>query len=223
MPDLTKRTTSFSVLAAMLLPFAALGHQPRFVTQDQVVEIKNPEVSQAFYGILNGRPASYRIVSNEPFDLYVSLLVPDVKGVAKDVSSKIKHTRADGGTAVFVMDGNTSAWAPFHEPFANDDYFQGPEFKKSAAPPGTYEIFIHRPDNVGRYVLVVGQAESFPPGEALQAVWLIPQLKLQFFDKPFYLIFWSRIGVFLFVAAACSTAALAGLAFAVRKLFRKKV
>ena len=223
MPDLTKRATSFSVLAAMLLPFAALAHQPRFVTQDQVVEIENPEVSQAFYGIMKGRSASYRIVRNEPFDLYVSLLVPDVKGIAKDVSAEIRHTRADGGTSVFVMDGSTSAWVPFHEPFANDDYFQGPEFKKYAAPPGTYEIHIRRPGNVGRYVFVIGQAESFPPGEALKAVWLIPQLKVRFFDKPFYLIFWSRIGFFLFVAAAGSTAVMAGLASVVRKRFRKKL
>lgn len=223
MPDFTKRAMSFSVFGALLLTFAALAHQPRFVTQDKVVEIDNPEVSQAYYGILNGSPATYRIVRNEPFDLYVSLLVPDVKGVAKDVSAKIKHARADGGTSVFVMDGCTSAWAPFHEPFANDDYFQGPEFKKNAAPPGTYELNIRRPGNVGRYVFVIGQAESFPPGEALKAVWLIPQLKMRFFDKPFYLIFWSKIGLFLLAAAACSTAVMAGLASAGRKLFRKKL
>lgn len=97
MPDFMERTTPFSVAAALLLPLSALAHQPRLVTQDRVVEIKNPEVSQAFYGVMKGVPAHYRIVSGEPFDLYVRLLVPDVKGVAKDVSAEIKHTRADGG------------------------------------------------------------------------------------------------------------------------------
>mgnify|MGYP001204036242 CR=1 FL=1 len=221
MPDLMRKMTSSAVVAAMFLSLSALAHQPRFVTREMLVEIKNPEVSQAFYGTMNGGPAHYRIVSTEPFELYASLLVPDVKGMAKDVSAEIKCTRADGVTDVFVMDGRKSDWMPFHEKFANDDYFQGPEFKKSAAPAGTYDIKICRPNNVGRYVFVVGQAEAFPPGEALKAVWLIPQLKMKFFDKPFYLIFWSRIGFCLFSAAAVLIAAMVGLVIAFRKIFWK--
>ncbi len=219
MPDLMSATTSFAFVAAMFLTLSTLAHQPRFVTRDMVVEIENPEVSQAFYGTLNGGPAHYRIVSTEPFDLYVSLLVPDVKDIAKDVSAEIKHTRAEGGTDVFVLDGSISDWLPFHERFANDDYFQGPEFKKKAVPVGTYDIKIHRPNNVGRYVFVVGQAEAFPLSQALKAVWMIPQLKLKFFDKPFYLIFWSRIGLYLFSAAMVLIAVIVGLVIAVRKLF----
>ncbi len=222
MPDFKKKTTPFAVVTALLLPLSAPAHQPRFITQDRVVEIKNPEVSQAFYGIMNGVPAHFMIVSGEPFDLYVSLLVPDVKGVAKDISAEITHTRTDGGTAVFVMDGSKSDWTPFHEKYANDKYFQGPEFKKIAAPAGTYDIKIHRSENVGRYVFVVGQAESFPPGEALKAVWLIPQLKLKFFDKPFYLIFWSKIGFYLFSVAVVSITLIVGFVFAVKKIYFKK-
>ncbi|MEI8009427.1 MAG: hypothetical protein WCI00_09025 [bacterium] len=55
------------------------AHQPRLVFNQpigQVVNIKNPEVSQAFYGILSGQEDVYQIVSNTGFLLYIDIVVP---------------------------------------------------------------------------------------------------------------------------------------------------
>jgi hypothetical protein len=50
----------------------------------QVVNIQNPEISQAFYGILSGQQDVYQIVSDTGFLLYVNLVVPDISGSRTD-------------------------------------------------------------------------------------------------------------------------------------------
>jgi len=67
---------------------ASFAHQPRIVSEE-MTQIENPEVSQAFYTELKGEPDYYQIESEEPFKLYVEILVPDLEGIDKDVSVEI--------------------------------------------------------------------------------------------------------------------------------------
>lgn len=53
------------------------------------------------------------------------------------------------------------------------------------------------PDNLGKYVLVGGEKESFPPGEMARTLAVIPKLKKGYFDKPAWTAYLNRVGLFL--------------------------
>ena len=86
-----------------------------------MVNIQNPEVSQAFYGILSGQEDVYQIVSDTGFLLYVNLVVPNISGHTTDFTVDI----IEGTSAVYTrLDGKVFTWTDFFEPFAGDAYFQ---------------------------------------------------------------------------------------------------
>ena len=77
----------FLPMFAFLLIGFTFAHQPRLVFDQpigQITNIKNPEVSQAFYGILSGQDDVYQIVSDTWFLLYVNLVVPKMYGSRTD-------------------------------------------------------------------------------------------------------------------------------------------
>jgi hypothetical protein len=179
-------------LAMVLVPSAAYAHQPRIVEGSGPVEVMNPEVSQAFYGRLNGSPAEFHISSDRDFRLYVGLLVPDVPGAIKAMSADVTRITSGGEQRIALLDGTTYTWTQFYEPFGQDNYFWGPEFsapdsKKAVAlkgrtePAGAYTISVFNGKNQGAYVLVVGDEESFPLKEMIHAAIVIPRIKAEFF------------------------------------------
>jgi len=70
------------LLAAFLLPTVTFAHQPRIVNENATV-VTLPEVSNAHYGTLDGKPAVYFIRAEKAFVLYVGVLVPDIAGQKK--------------------------------------------------------------------------------------------------------------------------------------------
>jgi hypothetical protein len=169
-----------SLLAfAWLLPLATDAHQPKFVAEQSAVAVEAPEVSKAYYGTLNGRPATYTIDSDEPFDLYAGLTVPVGPQAETDFMLEVI---APNDETLFSA-GREEPWPIFHEEFANDDYYEGPEFRLPAAPAGLYVIRVGSPDNRGQYVLAVGEKEVFAPSDVVSALRVIPQLKTDFFGK----------------------------------------
>ena len=198
----------------------AYAHNPRVVEAGAVTNIENPEISQAFYGTLSGKPQAYFIKLSEPFKLYAGLLVPDVSGATKDFSAEIiqigkfiDDTGQDastdqattfGGkkTTLFKLDGTQMDWKRFYEEFGNDWYWQGPETALMDAavtpsPAGLYEIKVSNPSNQGKYVLVVGTKEKWPPGEIWNTLLTMPHVKTFFGESPFT-SFSNRIGLFIF-------------------------
>jgi len=185
---------TFYILALMFfIPGCTFAHQPRIVT-DNFVEISNPEVSQAFYGELNGSPVEYQIQSSKDFDLYVGLLVPDISSVKKDLIIEISRIKNDKKEILDVLDGSKFEWTPFYEEYAGDNYLWGPEYKDlnslrenglkgRLVPAGDYRIKVYSPSNSGKYSLVTGYLESFPIKEMLNALIIVPQLKLNFFNE----------------------------------------
>ena len=157
-----------------------------------MTDIKNPETSQAFYGELAGAPQTFRIISGTDFRLYIGILVPDVPNVKKDISAEIDRVTPSGTEQIATLDGNNFDWTPFYEEFGKDNYFWGPEFKADdskkggpikglTVPAGTYIIKISSPDNAGKYSMAIGDIESFPASEMINAALLLPYLKSQFF------------------------------------------
>lgn len=178
------------ILASLVFSFTAVdnaqAHQPRYVKDDQLTVIKNPEISQAFYGELKSRPAYYLIDLKEERNLFFQILTPDLPGAREDLTVTIDYASALGLPAVSFakIDPASAVWKKYYEEFAGDNYLEGPSVKKSGAP-GYYFIKITSPDNSGKYVLVAGEKEEFPPLEMVKALITIPQLKKDFFQEPF--------------------------------------
>jgi hypothetical protein len=185
------------LLSIFFAGISASAHQPRLVGGETDITVENPGVSQAFYGTLIGSPVNYHISSPVPFRLYVSLLVPDIEGVDKDISAAISKEGADGPyTDLSFLDGTQHEWTRYFEDFAGDYYWQGPE-KTIDAEAGEYTVMVFSQDNQGKYVFVVGEKESFPLSEMIRTIGVLPSLKMDFFGKPWYLAFYNLTGLFL--------------------------
>jgi len=189
-----KKIISLAIISLFLMSInIASAHQPKLINNDAIF-VKNPEVSQAFYAELKGNSHLYTIESETSFKLYVGLLVPDIHGVEKDFSALISKEENDDFEV--LLDGNTHEWTPYYEEHAGDDYFTGPALQAEDSDPalhpkgleveaGKYTIKVFSPDNLGKYVLVVGDQESFPLKEIVKTIIEIPKIKSYFNKSPF--------------------------------------
>lgn len=172
-----KKTLAITICILFISAGAVVfAHQPRLVESNFTL-IENPEVSQAFYGELEGEPDIYQIQTETPIRLYVGILVPDVENIGKDVSVEISKDNK----FYYLLDGVNFEWQSYYEEFAGDKYFKGSEFSADEEA-GIYTLKVFSPDNQGKYVLVVGEKEEFPLNEILNTFVSLPRLKM-FFDK----------------------------------------
>ena len=185
---------------------AAFAHQPRFVSDQPSIVVRDPEISQAFYARLAGNPQAYHIRSEAPLRLYVNLLVPDIAGSETDYEAVI--FRETGGETELLarLEGKAHSWRPFFEPFGGDRYLIGPEYDEQVQA-GAYAVVVTSSDNIGKYVLAVGKIEKFPPKAMVRTLVALPRLK-RYFGKSPLTAYFNLSGVFLLV----SIGAVAGLA-----------
>ena len=185
------------VAVATLLLAAGLvsAHQPRFPSAGTTL-VKKPEISQAYYAELKGAPDFYCIDSEDSFRLYVQLVVPDIPGVEKDYVADITFGQDTTERHLAQLRGDSAEWTSFFDPFGGDNYFQGPEYETPVTG-GSYHIKVSSPDNLGKYLLVVGTKESFPPAEIARVTCLLPSLKRNYFGKPACCAYWNYTGLFL--------------------------
>ncbi len=176
----------------------AFAHQPRLesanTTIDNPIVVKNPEISQAFYGQLNGNPSYYKIQNNASFRLCVNILVPDIPGASSQLIS-VQITDSSGKT-IGLLDAKNSTWTPYFEEFGGDYYLKGPEFNQTQ-PGGTYYIKVFNDNNQGRYSLAIGDIESFPPAETISTLFLLPLIKAELFKVPVAELFIQFLGLIL--------------------------
>lgn len=182
------------LLTGLIITSPALAHNPRIVdNQGDIISILNPDISQAFYGELNGDSALFSINLEKDQDVYFGILVPDLPNIQKDKSVVVVAK-----DQIFVnLDGESFNWTKFHEEFANDNYFTGPEEKVNLKT-GEYLIVVSSPNNLGKYVLVVGEKESFTLKEIWNTIITLPTLKKDFFLKSSFFAFTNKIGLFIF-------------------------
>ena len=200
-----KKTMLFLLVFLTWIGFT-FAHQPRLVfTQQagQIIQIHNPEISQAFYGILSGQEDIYKIVSDTGFLLYVNLVVPNISGNRTDFTVDI----IEDNPAVYTrMDGKAFSRTKFFEPYAGDRYLQWPSIEKHVGS-GVYTIRVSNPNNQWKYSLAIGKIESFPLNETIHTYKVLPELKMVFFEKPRYTIYrnivwWSLLWVIVAVVLA---------------------
>jgi hypothetical protein len=161
------------------------AHVPNLVEQatpKDIVTIEDPTLSQAFYGEMRGFPHTYEIRATEPFYLFTKILIPDLEGSGNNVSGIIIKEPENGGrvTEITRLRAKEAAWESEYEPFGGDSYRNGPTFEKELEA-GTYRIEVHTPDNVEKYVLVVGTREEMSIGY-FETVRRIAEVK-EFFGK----------------------------------------
>jgi len=190
------------LLFFLFLSGAAFAHQPRFVGYTDTIEVSKPEISQAFYAELCGRPQTYVIRSEVSLRLYVNILVPDIRGIETDYEAVISRSTEAGDEILARLDGLSYDWRPFFEPFGGDRYKLGPEYDEDA-PAGTYTVVVSSPDNHGKYALAVGKVEKFPPGEMIRTIGALPKLK-SYFGKSPLTAFFNLSGAFLVLVAGAA-------------------
>ena len=218
-------------------------HQPRIVEGKDVTPVENPEVSQAFYGELQGEPVYYQIVSEDSFKLYVGILVPDLEDIGKDVSVEItkEHVyvqeEAEGEPKQeekdmhLLLDGTDHEWTRWYEPFGGDWYWEGPELRGN--PPeeelpegvvvggGTYTLKVFSPDNEGKYVLAVGEREEFPVGEMIQTLFTLPKLKAEFFERSPWSAYYNLVGLFLLIGIGIIVGIIVAIVLVTKRTLRR--
>jgi hypothetical protein len=228
------RTISKISIAVFLLvlPFVVMAHQPKMVEDKNTIQVENPENSQAFYSILDSGPQIYEIKSDTPFVLYINFLAPKIKNATttKDFSAFIYQRGEYGPNLLDTLIGPKFQWTEFHEPFANDDYFKGPEFKQEVNA-GKYFIkivsschsdFGPTSQDCGpeKYILVVGEKEKFSFGDIIETLRVLPQEK-KFFNKSVFNVLAGLLGLYFLLAVVIIIVIGTGIWLAIR-FFRNR-
>jgi hypothetical protein len=148
-----------------------------------VITIDDATLSQAFYGEMKGFPHTFQIVAKEPFELFTHILVPDIETSKNNISGIIIKEPNGAGrvTEVTRLLAKDSAWNSEYEPFGGDSYREGPQFE-TTLPAGVYRVEVHTPDNLEKYVLVIGKREEMTIGY-FELIGRLVEIKT-FFGKP---------------------------------------
>lgn len=186
------------VLGLVFTAQNVLAHNPRLVFQQAtgtVTTIEKPEVSQAFYGLLRGEVEVYNFKLDNAQDFYFSLLAPNVTKAKTDFTARLTGVDIDGKEVWQVLAGKKD-WPKYYEEFAGDNYLKGPE-KTIYLKAGDYKISVGNPGNIGKYVLVVGTKEAWPPAEIINTLSVLPSLKKDFFETSPWKAYNNRVGLFV--------------------------
>jgi len=161
----------------------SLAHIPEIVLDDrdfmrEPIIVKDPEISYEFYGKLQGSPQVYKIESDKPFHLYVSLLVPYV---GQEGTSDIEfHIWKDSEKIVMMHDYQN--WTRWYDPYGRDWYLQGPTYEADVEA-GTYLIEVHSDTNSEDYSLATSKIERFESVDILKTVFILSVMKAIFWNN----------------------------------------
>ncbi|MEO0114889.1 MAG: hypothetical protein ABIK93_05385 [candidate division WOR-3 bacterium] len=171
------------------------GYRPRLVF-DKVLSlvnaevIRNPEVTQIFYGELVDQSDFYKIKSDKTFDLYLNILVPDDSEAVTDFCIEIY-----GPNKTITINGGQYDWEKAFDRLTGNNYLKGPSYEETLEK-GEYLIQIYNSDNQGKYILVIGENDVFSIPEMIRTILLMPKIK-SFMGKPFITVYFNQVGVIL--------------------------
>jgi hypothetical protein len=77
MKHLLRKIGALAPLLTLILASSVLAHQPR-ITENGITNVRDPEVSKAYYAQLSNEPQVYVISATGSFQLYVNILIPDI-------------------------------------------------------------------------------------------------------------------------------------------------
>ena len=149
-------------------------------------EVTEPEVSKAIFAQLKGEAQYYRITSDVPFRFYAGITVPKIDGCPLDRRFSVDVLDKDLKLIV-AADGERFDWWPWYESFGRKWYWVGPEigshFKSNRQlDAGTYYLRVFNAEQSGRYVLAIGDIESFPIDVIARTLVQMPGINHDFWD-----------------------------------------
>lgn len=206
-------TVSLVVFCLLINVNYSYAHQPNYVGEDKIIVDNEPAISKAYYGDLAGSAVNFSVSSDVSFSLYANILSPDADSAKSDLSVAISDA---SNTIIANIGGESGPWEKWYEEFAGDYYLRGPEFKRDV-PAGKYRLSVSNKKNIGRYIIAIGEAESFPIPEIPRTLSQLYAVKTNFFGKPWYSILEGKIGEGLFAIGA---AAAIIVAIAIKKLVK---
>jgi len=171
---------------------SSLAHQPILNTEGEMSSnkpyvIENPEISKAIYSTLKGNDHYYVISSDKPFNFYAGLTVPKIDGCDNFLRFSFAVLDNDFHT-IQEFDGQKFQWWEWYEPYGKKWYWVGPEYGKdfkssNLFDAGTYYIKVYNKDNIGKYVLAIGDIEKFTPVVIAKTLVALPKINKKFWDK----------------------------------------
>ncbi len=152
------------VLGISLMAPVASAYQASYesvtVPYEVVTIVGDPNVQQSILGDLSGSPEMFEIVSDVPFVLSAEIraigdgaLLPDFSGIV------IRQKELRGVEEVSRLLATDADWSLITEPATGLPYRAGP-FYSEEVPAGTYRIEVSTPENIGKYILVIGSSKS---------------------------------------------------------------
>lgn len=157
------------LLAASLL---FIGTAPAFAFSPQITEIARPyEVvtideqavhTQEYLGELTGFPIMYEVTSDEPFTLQAQVRQryrSKSEPVAFSLIAIKQDERGGGVTEVARLRPDSSDWQRVPDSLLGFSLWEGSNVSV-AVEPGTYQIEVSTPENIGKYLLSFGNEDS---------------------------------------------------------------
>ncbi len=174
-------------------PSAVFAFQPYVLKNETQIRVYQPEVSKAYYGELDGQPVNFYLDSTQPFPLYIGMLLPTEPGGMKNLVVRLYRN----GEQISELNGLNFEWNIYYDEFANDEYWLGPEYRIYPADPGEYRIELSRSDeNSGKYILAIGEVDSYEPSELFTTIRNTPGMK-EFLGRSIFTVFFSITGFLL--------------------------
>jgi hypothetical protein len=169
---------SLTILAAAVLAFPVLAHQPYFeeddITPDEPWAITDPTVSTAVYATLETpSDVDYYAFKGEAGDgILLAMTIPQIDGQddfaptmalfgpglkGTDVPSRVVRPASEGGLLLSPPPGPAPE---FFEPFSQTSYWERQEQRVPLPADGEYLVAVwHDGGELGRYVFVIGDKE----------------------------------------------------------------
>ncbi len=171
---------------------SSFAHQPILnsdgeMSSNKLYVIEYPKISKAIYSTLKGNDHYYVISSDKPFNFYAGLTVPKIDGCDNFLRFSFAVLDNDFHT-IQEFDGQKFQWWEWYEPYGKKWYWVGPEYGKdfkssNVFDSGTYYIKVYNKDNIGKYVLAVGDIEKFTPVVIAKTLVALPKINKKFWDK----------------------------------------
>ncbi len=219
------------IFLIVFYPLFLFAHQPKLINYSPSAEnpykIKNPEISKAFYGTLDGVPHIYEIKSENDFLFYAGILTPKTNDDYLIVSFKVFNENKD---VIYFANGKTYEWFEWYEPYARDLYWKGPEigtdvediFKTSfPIKAGTYYIEVFNEKNTGSYSLAVGEEEYFGSNFFERVVTWTPII---LYISPYMdIIHWNKFDIRAFIPHIVIIVVFSIIYLTIKRIFKKKI
>jgi hypothetical protein len=156
----------FAAAALLLVPVSIQAYTVFETDISQPYEIvpieATPPIAHNYLGTLADYPVMYEISSEEPFTFAAQ--VSQRAGAAVEPISLLlirKNDRGGGVSEVARMNIDPAEWIRVSDAKLGMSLVTSPLLSESVEP-GTYRIEVSSPDNIGRYLLTVGQEQTEP-------------------------------------------------------------